>query len=77
MRRAETLPSDPAEVEAKASTSRHPGGGGRTVTPGTVTLAKRVRSGRPSTSAASDWLNGRAVVRAYTSSNYINLSPCA
>ena len=26
MRRAETLPSEPAEVEAKASTSRHPGG---------------------------------------------------
>ena len=76
MRRAETLPSDPAEVEAKASTSRHPGGG-RTVTPGTVTLAKRVRSDTPSTSAASVWLNGRAVVRAYTSSNYISLSPCA
>ena len=26
MRRADTLPSEPAEVEAKASTSRHPGG---------------------------------------------------
>ncbi len=47
------------------------------MTPGTVTLAKRIRSDTPSTSAASAWLNGRAVVRAYASSNYINLSPCA
>ena len=71
MRRAETT-SEPAEVTSHLATR-----GGRTVTPGTVTLAKRIRSDTPSTSAASAWLNGRAVVRAYASSNYINLSPCA
>ncbi len=53
MRRAETLASDRAEVEAKASASRQ---------------RRKVRSDTPSTSAASAWLNGRAVVRAYTSS---------
>ena len=42
-----------------------------------IAPAPKVRSDTPSTSAASAWLNSRDLVRPYTSSNFINLSPCA